>query len=194
MELFGILLAIIFFVLMLFYGFAFPVWMIIDVGISERSTTAKAVWILVMLLTWTFGAVLYGVFAAKQVFVKVLSAIGALGVFAIGGAVLVAMQLASPYLKMAPEAIAAQIDQLKRPGIADGEIDGLKAKVRTLFEETPLSFSTLTEKPERFQVNAFLMQKLSTVANDGELSREEFDEWVKLYEMRKVLDPEKLGE
>ncbi len=193
MEIFGVLIGLLLVALVLFFGVAHPIWMIIDAGLSERSTGAKVVWILLMLITWTFGSVLYGVFAAKQIFVKIISVVGALGMVAFVGAMFVGFELAQPFLAAAPEKIAAELSNVQHPELSEQEIDELKQNIKGLFEETPFSLGAFTEDPERFQVHLLLLQRLSMFASDGTLSREEYAEWQRLYQTRSSLDPEKLG-
>lgn len=193
MEIFGLLLGLLLALLVLFFGVAHPIWMIIDAGLSERSTGAKVVWIIVMFVTWTFGSVLYGIFAAKQIFVKIISVVGALGIVAFIGALFVGFEMAQPFLQAAPETIAAELSNVQHPDVSEVEMEELKENIKGLFSETPFSFSTFAESPERFQVNMLLLHRLSMFTTDRVLSREEFTEWQRLYETRESLSAEQLG-
>ena len=132
MEILAILLVIVFIIGILFYGFVFPVWMIVDAAIAERSTAAKVVWIIVMILTWTLGAAAYGLFAAKGVLKKVLALIGGLCALGFVGAMAASVTMLGPIIEQAPKEISENLRKAAHPDISEEELKALEESALTL--------------------------------------------------------------
>jgi hypothetical protein len=192
MDLIAVVASLFFIALLIFYAFAFPIWMIIHAGMSERSSGAKTGWILATVITWTLGAVVYGLFAAREIYIKVLSGLGALGMIAFIGIAFVSMQMVMPLIAEAPEQIAKELSTVNHPELSVEEMQLLQDNVASLVRETPQSFAGIMENPTQFQVHVELIKRLSDSTDDGELTKQEYQDWITLYEARGSLDPDRM--
>jgi len=65
---------IVFLLQLIFYGLIFPMLVLIDLKKSEALSKSKKVfWLISILLTWTFGAVSYGLFVSEKKSLKMMS-------------------------------------------------------------------------------------------------------------------------
>ncbi|MCB0322212.1 MAG: PLDc_N domain-containing protein [Bdellovibrionales bacterium] len=197
MEVLGTLIGIAAFLLFigafLFYGLAFPIWMIIDAALSERSGVSKVVWIVLVIGLWTVGAVFYGLLGAKKVFIKVFAFLGLLAGAAFVAVISMGIAAMGPLLAQGPEELKAKLTTVAHPAIADEELAALTQHIDTLATEAPFSTESLFANPQKVLVHFGLITKLEEAVADNELTRSELEEWNTLFEARDSLDPEKLG-
>lgn len=70
----GIIIGLTFAIELIFYGIAFPVMVLSDLNKSnELSKAAKVTYGVLIVSTWTFGALAYGLFTTKKNSLKILS-------------------------------------------------------------------------------------------------------------------------
>jgi len=73
----GIAIVIVVFLLMLNLVLIIPLWSIIDTAASYQKTSgAKAFWIIALLFTWTLGGLFYGLLFAESDTLRNLSILG----------------------------------------------------------------------------------------------------------------------
>ncbi len=166
-----------------------PVWVIVHCAISPRlSVKVKAIWIVVMVLCWPFGALAYGAFIADARILRWSSRI----TLALGIVGIVAMVAVMPwFLHRASDAIAqtvARLDRLELQELTAAERQRLREALGGLTDETRLRWSRLNQA-----IMATDLHELFDVMTiDRRLTHEEYDEWMTRYRLRGDLNRDAL--
>ncbi len=173
-----VLLMLLFFLGILFYFLIFPIWMIVDCAISERKSSSKVAWIIALLLTWTLGALVYGLFASVKRAVKILS--GAGFVFAIGFIVAAVMVVnwSKTITLQQIEMKVSNFQQINVTALSQTEADEFKTSVDK-FRDDLKHFSLLKSRAEVNDLEKGLV--LGGMLSDNMITHEEFEDWQKIY-------------
>jgi hypothetical protein len=172
--------AVIFILMVIVVGFILPIWCILDCAISHRHNTAKIIWILVTLFSWTVGAFFYGLLITKQ---KVLKRV-TIASFAIG--VIAAGYLGWSYVRTSHDldremtTVQMQMKGINLQALSSTQKDRLKAQLDLLQDNADLSlYSELRSKvpfSNKIAVHDLLFS-LSEKIQDGNLTKLEYKMW-----------------
>ncbi len=175
----------------LFYLFAFPVWMLVHcAGAEGLSKKAKAFWIVSILLLGPVGGAFYGFFVSKKTRLRWFS-----GLFFVLCAVFVVLFFFSmSYLthtvpKMMSETIV-RLDHLGPPNLSPEDQARLRTSVETLREEMKGPWSQTAKKEIAWALYNFLVQMIQ----DNQLTPAEYQDWMNKFNSRNILDPKALQE
>lgn len=162
----------------------FPVWMLVDCAISREIPSGhKIAWILAILLVWPIGAFLYAFIASRTRYLKMITTILLLLSVLI---ILFLVRFGLSSLGNLQTGIATsinQVDQLNHVSVTDAEMLELKYNLKILSDEA-------NGKPwDRNTLNALQLVELFNVqAQDGVISREEFNNWMSKFQTRELID------
>lgn len=175
----------------LFMFVAFPIWMIVDCAITaSRKSLSKALWIVFMLLTWTLGAIVYGVFGSKKRGLQWTAAIifitGVIGLYLFVRGLFYVADLASREALKKVEAIQTGV-------LTQANLDQLRARLVVLQQEEQSrqgaqKIFALRETLKNITITQIFLK----MQEDGNLTPTEYQIWIEKFDTRQTQDPDEL--
>lgn len=186
-----IFIAIIFLAVVLFIFLGFPMWMIVDCAIaSSRKNLSKALWIVSMLLTWTLGAIIYGLFASRKKAAQwtagVVLVVGVLGIVLFVRSLFYVADLASREALKRVETIQVGV-------LTQEDLDQLKTRLTILARENQdgQGLGRIRAFKDTLK-NITITQIFLKMQEDGTLTPTEYQIWIEKFDTRKTQDPDEL--
>ena len=177
---------------MFFFFLIFPAWMIIHCALAkERRVVSKVLWILVILVSWFLGSLVYGLFGARRALMRWLS----LGIL-LSGVLIVLFLVHSLYQtsQMAADRSLKRAALLATGTLTQEQVAQMKERLlalsRDLDEAKGFKAFYLAR---RTYTDLMLNQIFITMMSDGQLLISEYQEWTQKFSERKQLDPQKLN-
>jgi hypothetical protein len=172
-------------VLVVFGMIVFPIWMIVHCATSALDGKAKTIWIIVLLLTWSLGAMIYGLFACPKKSAPWMSAIGIICLFLLNIPPMISLANLSKQMFISQ---AAKIDQFDTQELSPSQSALMKDKLGTIGEE--MSFGNF----QRMQKATGLAQLFYIYSLDKKITLDEYQTWTKYFDSRDQINMKEFTE
>ena len=157
----------------------YPIWMLFHCAMSPLNGKMKTIWLLVILFTWSLGAILYGLIRCEKRSAPWISAIALMCIGMISVFPLIKMYKAAN--NYAIEKLS-KIDRLNTAKLSPDELTELKASLRALQSEVK------SKNLERALRASHFSTLFSIYANDHQITPMEYREWIEKFNSRDMLD------
>jgi|GEM_PF-6207821 len=184
----AIFVGILFIVVLILYSVVLPIWGIVEcVNSKTLGSRAKTIWILVIIIFWTVGAVLYGIFGSSQGGLKKVSIVGLILTILLSGAFAALLPKLRSFINTQMTIAINQIDVIETPGLKAEEKNAIKQHLYSLKEETEGAWFFNPQFRATFQ----LIKLFGLMTKDNKLLPEEYRDWMTKFEARNLTEGQK---
>jgi len=177
---------------LIFGGFFFsilvyPIWLLVHCAIAEnRSTKSKVVWIVLMLLSWPFTSLIYGLFGSKRKLFQWLSGILIAAALVASIVIFSFMNKISGIAQQEMAMTIAKLDQMDTTGLSEAELKELKLSLLVLRDEMKMRLSKTAM--EKLAKDISLYKLFYIYIKDHKISGDEYSDWVDKFKSRDMID------
>ena len=189
MQSLGILFIYIFaFAWAFFFLLIFPIWTIIHcVSSSSRGTASKIFWIILIILTWTLGSILYGLLSSQKKAFQVISIFYILIVLVLGGSSIWGSKAVVQHAKGQITSAIQEIDQIDTTEMTPQQVADFKESLILLQEDLKGDYRQL----KRQYIVLIFLDYFKIITMDSKITSAEDQDWMNKFQARSMLDRRK---
>ena len=174
----------------LFIFLILPIWTIVHCATASFSNRKKIIWIVLIVLLWSLGAILYAIFVSRHKGLRVLGIVMLLLCLAFTGLAVGTIWGGSYVLDKGVTGLLNKYDQLDTKGISAQEKQYLRTALITMQRENHAGLRHYDDKIKALE----LMELFIFMVQDKRLTASEYDDWMKIFEARGMLDSKLLNQ
>jgi hypothetical protein len=184
------LLLVIYIAAVIFYGVIYPVWAIVHcLRAPLRSKKSKTIWVVSMVLTWTIGSLLYGIFASKRRLFQGFFFIFIFTVIILFAGARYTVNRVSAQLNKGIAKTIQRIDYMNTEQLTRRQLNKLKTSLSTLGEEFK-NYRTISSA-DKVRKTTELLKGFDAMMADNRITYAEYKVWMDKFKSRNRLNKQR---